>query len=67
MQGTGLKFEAPNGLKFLIAVQDGCGVWQCLECMQEGFTDNDAADHAEQEVQKAAVEHSYMCPAQRGR
>lgn len=67
MQGTGLKFEAPNGLKFLIAVQDGSAVWQCLECSQEGFTDIAAADHAEQAVQKAAVEHSHVCPAQRGR
>jgi hypothetical protein len=67
MQGTGTKFEAPNGLKFMIAVQDSCGVWQCLECGSEGYTDVEAADHAEQAAQKAAVEHSHICPAQRGR
>jgi len=65
MQKTGSKFEAPNGLQFVIDVQAGCGVWRCLECAREGVTGAAKLNYAEQ-AQRAAVEHSYICPAQRG-
>jgi hypothetical protein len=67
MELAGTKYEAPNGLKFIISVQDACGVWQCLECGTEGFTDDSDSGRAEQAVHNAAVEHSHVCAAQRGR
>jgi hypothetical protein len=65
MQSTSTKFVAPNGIRFLLAVSDGCGVWHCEECGMESFTDVNV-DEAEREAQTAAVEHSHVCPATRG-
>jgi|tagenome__1003787_1003787.scaffolds.fasta_scaffold19689868_1 hypothetical protein len=65
MQSTSTKFIAPNGIRFLLAVSDGCGVWHCEECGAEGFTALNIED-AEREAKSAAVEHSHVCPASRG-
>lgn len=59
-------YKSPNGLRFTLKESDGCGVWECLECGQRGYTPIDDRDRLNEKCESGALEHSHVCPAQRG-
>jgi len=60
-------YLAPNSVRFKISVSKR-GKWRCMECGQEGFTNDyeDDDDDVERQVELLANEHSVMCGAGRG-
>jgi hypothetical protein len=60
-------FKSANGLKFLVGESDGCGVWECRECGQKGYISLGDEDRLDERTEAAAIEHSHVCPAQRGK